>query len=110
MSAPMHAGEGSAPAPAAEVVQEKPAQQAAPEQATPAAPAEKKAGRFDKTFVRLDMDLSVTSERAATDGELAFPPPPQFNPPSLGVAPSPRVASPPPCRRRSARPSTLSST
>ncbi|GAA5856638.1 hypothetical protein JCM9279_006015 [Rhodotorula babjevae] len=47
MSAPMHAGEGSAPAPAAEVVQEKPTE-AAPAANAPV--AEKKAGRFDKTF------------------------------------------------------------
>ena len=49
MSAPVHAGEGSAPAPAAEVVQEKPTE-AAPAANAPV--AEKKAGRFDKTFVR----------------------------------------------------------
>ncbi|GAA5946450.1 hypothetical protein JCM3775_003679, partial [Rhodotorula graminis] len=47
MSAPTHAGEGSAPAPAAEVVQEKPTE-AAPAANAPV--AEKKAGRFDKTF------------------------------------------------------------
>ncbi|GAA6055647.1 hypothetical protein JCM3770_003393 [Rhodotorula araucariae] len=47
MSAPLHAGEGSAPAPAAEVIQEKPVE-AAPPADGPV--AEKKAGRFDKTF------------------------------------------------------------
>lgn len=64
MSAPVHAGEGSAPAPAAEVVQEKPTE-AAPAANAPV--AEKKAGRFDKTFVRPTLLPLRGARRARTD-------------------------------------------